>query len=195
MKFRLKRFPDPDLHLRCAPVEIQEFPIYRAMVNDLRKYCKHLKGFALAANQVGIQKRFFVLGSPNHPVLVKDNEWMKKDHDVALIMFNPVIREATNPVTIMESCLSISDLSGKHPQYPLIRPGRILLSWEDGTGRYFEREANGMFARVVQHEMDHLDGKLFVDQLQGDAASKARTLLAEVRSRASDKNRKRHAHR
>lgn len=184
MKFRLKRFPDPDLNLRCAPVEHNEFQIYRAMVNDLRKYCKHLHGFALAANQVGFQKRFFVLCSPNNPALVKDNEWLREDGDVSIIMFNPVIREANDPVTIMESCLSISDLAGKHPHYPLERPGRILLAWEDGTGRYFEREVRGMLARVVQHEIDHLDGKLFTDQLDGEFGSKARTLLTEVSNRA-----------
>ena len=140
-----------DLHLLGSPVlreqskpltivdqEVQHF------IEDLFETMYAARGVGLAANQVGVARR----------VAVVDADGEK------LVLVNPRIVEASGRETGEEGCLSIPDLYGD-----VTRPDRVLLEALDHEGKPYQRELTGLAARAVQHEIDHLDGILFLDHL------------------------------
>jgi len=140
-----------DLHLLGSPVLRQPSTEVAAVDDELRQFIDDLfetmdaaKGVGLAANQVGVARR----------VAVIDAEGQR------FAMVNPVIRMATGRARAEEGCLSIPELYGD-----VSRPERILLEALDRNGQPFALEADGLVARAVQHEIDHLDGILFIDHL------------------------------
>jgi peptide deformylase len=140
-----------DLHLLGSPVlrtRSDNVPAVdeeiRAFIADLFETMDAAKGIGLAANQVGVARRVAVVD-------VEGNRFA---------MVNPVIRSAEGRSRAEEGCLSIPELYGD-----VTRPDRIVLDAIDEQGKPFSLEASGMVARCIQHEIDHLDGILFVDHL------------------------------
>lgn len=140
-----------NLHLLGSPVlrqrsaEVREFDDEtRQFVDDLFETMAAAKGVGLAANQVGVARR----------VAVVDADGQR------FAMINPRIVEASLPETAEEGCLSIPDVYGD-----VRRPARVTLEAEDANGKTFRLEAEGLVARAIQHELDHLDGILFLDHL------------------------------
>lgn len=140
-----------DLHLLGSPVLRQqsaEVPSVdaevRRFIDDLFETMDAAKGVGLAANQVGVATRVAV-------VCVEDER---------LAMVNPVIMSAEGTDRAEEGCLSIPDAYGE-----VERAERIVLEAVDRDGKPFRLEASGLLARAIQHEVDHLDGILFVDHL------------------------------
>jgi peptide deformylase len=140
-----------DLHLLGSPVlREQSKPVptvdeeVRRFVADLFETMRAARGVGLAANQVGVARRVAVIEA--------DEE--------RLVLINPRILEASGKETGEEGCLSI-------PEYfaDVTRPDRVVLEAVDETGATYRRELTGLAARAVQHEIDHLDGILFVDHL------------------------------
>lgn len=117
------------------------------------------EGVGLAANQVDLPYRLFVANPTGDPA--------DKDSEFAFI--NPVLRGGKEQEEGEEGCLSIPGVLG-----PVVRNKRITIEAYDLSGEPFVGEVDGLFARVVQHEVDHLDGKLFIDRL-------APTQLAEIK--------------
>ena len=108
-------------------------------------------GIGLAANQVGIDKRM---------AIVTLNIDTKKKHKI-VTMVNPEIIESTKQeVSMEEGCLSLPGESGK-----VSRPSKIKLKWQNINGNWSEKKFDGWDARVIQHEIDHLNGVLFTDYL------------------------------
>lgn len=140
-----------DLHLLGSPILRQrsaEVPAVdeavRRFVDDLFETMDAAKGIGLAANQVGVAQRVAVVGVETE----------------RLAMINPVIVESAGRSRLEEGCLSIPDLFGE-----VERAERIVLEALDREGRPYRREASGLLARAIQHEIDHLDGILFLDHL------------------------------
>jgi peptide deformylase len=140
-----------DLHLLGSPVLRQqsaEVPSVdaevRRFIDDLFETMDAAKGVGLAANQVGVATRVAVVGV----------------EDERLAMVNPVIVSAEGKDRAEEGCLSIPDAYGE-----VERAERIVLEAVDRDGKPFRLEASGLLARAIQHEVDHLDGILFVDHL------------------------------
>jgi peptide deformylase len=140
-----------DLHLLGSPVlrtrseNVETFDdALRAFIADLFETMDAAKGIGIAANQVGVAQR----------VAVVDVEGQR------FAMINPVIRSAEGRARAEEGCLSIPELYGD-----VTRPDRIVLDAVDEQGKPYTLEASGMVARCIQHEIDHLDGILFVDHL------------------------------
>lgn len=140
-----------DLHLLGSPVLRQqsaEVPSVdaevRRFIDDLFETMDAAKGVGLAANQVGVATRVAVVG-------VEDGR---------LAMVNPVIVSAEGTDRAEEGCLSIPDAYGE-----VERAERIVLEAVGRDGKPFRLEASGLLARAIQHEVDHLDGILFVDHL------------------------------
>ncbi|HKP30140.1 MAG TPA: peptide deformylase [Gemmatimonadales bacterium] len=140
-----------DLHLLGSPVLRTRSKNIEAIDDEVRGFIADLfetmdaaKGIGLAANQVGIARR----------VAVVDVEGQR------FAMINPVIRSAEGRSRAEEGCLSIPELYGD-----VTRPDRIVLEATDEQGKPFTLEASGLVARCIQHEIDHLDGILFVDHL------------------------------
>lgn len=143
--------PVLDLHLLGSPVLRQRSKEVvavdaevRSLINSLFETMDAARGIGLAANQVGITRR----------VAVVDVE------DQRFVLVNPVISGAEGRSRAEEGCLSIPDAYGE-----VMRPERLVLEAQDQDGKPYRREVSGLLARAVQHEVDHLDGILFIDHL------------------------------
>jgi peptide deformylase len=137
----------PVLRQKSAPVA-QVDDATRRLVEDLFETMRAAKGVGLAANQIGVARRVAVvdIGEEDPPPLV---------------LINPVIVErGEEDETAEEGCLSIPEIFGD-----VTRPLRVVVEALDLEGRRSRIEAHGYKARAIQHEIDHLDGILFLDHL------------------------------
>ncbi len=140
-----------DIHLLGAPIlrtrspEIDRFDdTLRLLVADMFETMDAAEGVGLAANQVGLAMRVAVVGVEGE----------------RFALINPVITHAEGRSRAEEGCLSIPELFGE-----VTRAERIVLRAVDPQGEPWELEAEGLLARAIQHEIDHLDGILFLDHL------------------------------
>ncbi|MGB9668052.1 MAG: peptide deformylase [Thermosulfidibacteraceae bacterium] len=116
---------------------------------DMLETMYNSRGIGLAATQVGVLKRIIVIDT-NYP----------EDQKNPLILINPVIVESEGEEIMEEGCLSLPGITTE-----VKRAYRILVKGFDLDGRELEIEATGLNARVIQHEIDHLNGKLFIDRI------------------------------
>jgi peptide deformylase len=135
------------------------------------------RGIGLAANQVGLIERLIVLDAEWTDRKTKADKGQER-HPIALI--NPeILDESIEDDQSAEGCLSLPEMEGN-----IWRPSRIRYRYRDLTGRAIEAEATGLLARCIQHEIDHLDGVLFIDRMTPDAREKLAGKLASLRERA-----------
>jgi len=148
----------PMLRQRAAPVATVDDAV-RQLVDDLFETMRAAKGVGLAANQVGSPRRVAVVD-------------VGEDNPPPLVLINPRIVQASDATeTVEEGCLSIPDMYGE-----VERPLAVTLEALDRDGRPYRVDIAGFKARAVQHEIDHLDGVLFLDHL---SAVKRGLLLAK----------------
>ncbi len=141
--------PDPTLRAKCRPVGPQDTEAVRALLPRMFSTMYQAPGIGLAAPQVGQKLRF----------LVADVQPNETRHPLALI--NPeIVARSTELATREEGCLS---LPGQFAE--VTRPTRVKVRYLDETGARQEIEAEGLLSACLQHEIDHLDGVLFVDHL------------------------------
>ena len=140
------RFPDPRLRNRAKPVDVVDGSVTR-LAEDMLETMYKAPGIGLAATQVNVAKRVIVVD-----VSEKQNE--------PLVLINPELMETTGIEEMEEGCLSVPGIYDK-----VKRAEKIRVKALDRNGEVFEREMDGLLAVCVQHEIDHLDGKLFVDYL------------------------------
>ena len=141
--------PDPRLNVKCERVD-QVTDNLRRLMDDMMETMYDAPGIGLAAPQVGVTKRIIVV------------DISKGEHDKAPYkMINPQITWHSNQlVDFEEGCLSLPE------QYAQVqRPDEIHLSYLDSNGVAQKLETSGILATCIQHEIDHLDGKLFVDHI------------------------------
>ena len=157
------------LHLLGSPVlrqRAQEIHAVdegvRELIADLFETMRAAKGVGLAANQIGVARRVAV-------VAVEGEGPEAGEH----VLVNPVVLESDGVQVGEEGCLSIPDIYGD-----VRRADRMVLEATDERGVRHRFEARGFLARAIQHEIDHLDGILFIDRV---GALKRRRLLAEWR--------------
>ncbi len=158
-----------DLHLLGSPVLREASRPVEAVDEELRRFVADLfetmyaaKGVGLAANQVGVARRVAVIDADG----------------TRLVLINPRIEESSGRETAEEGCLSIPDLYGD-----VTRPDRVVLEALDQDGRPYRVELTGLAARAAQHEIDHLDGILFLDHL---SLLKRKRLLARWKKEHAD---------
>ncbi|MGQ0607936.1 MAG: peptide deformylase [Chloroflexota bacterium] len=142
---KVRKYGDPVLRRRAAPVGAMT-PEIRRTVEDMIDTMYDEVGIGLAAPQVGISLRLMVVGHE------KSGE--------ARAIVNPVIAEQGGEVTAEEGCLSLPGIFA-----PVTRAEWVRLEGQDLDGESVSIKARGLTARVFQHEMDHLDGVLFIDRL------------------------------
>lgn len=142
--------PDPRLKKLCDPVTEITADL-RKLAEDMLDTMYDAPGVGLAAPQVGVTKRLLVMDCVKDPALPQR----------PMVLFNPAVTWASEDLnTYEEGCLSIPD------QYADVeRPARVRVAWTDIEGRPQEEEFEGLWATCVQHEIDHLNGKLFIDYL------------------------------
>jgi peptide deformylase len=144
--------------LRQRSIEVQTVDDeVRRLVHDMFETMDAARGIGLAANQVGVARRVAV-------VEVEGDRFA---------MIDPHIVEAEGHTTAEEGCLSIPDIYGD-----VTRPDRVVIEALDSEGTLYRKEASGLKARAIQHEIDHLDGILFLDHL---SLIKRQMLLARWR--------------
>jgi peptide deformylase len=141
-------YPHPTLRHKSTPLRRVNGRV-KDIVREMFALMYEAKGVGLAANQVDLPFRLFVTNLAGAP-----------EEGEELVFINPVIERPKGKVEQEEGCLSLPDVYA-----PVRRPERIAVSAYDLSGNEINCEIDGMFARVVQHETDHLDGVLFVDRL------------------------------
>ena len=144
------KYGDTTLHDRARNVD-QITPDIDRMVEDLVETMYAAPGIGLAAPQVGIALRIFVVDLS-----------VGRDPAGLIVMINPEFIERDGMQLEEEGCLSVPGFNAT-----VVRPQRVVLRGLDRRGQPQEREGTGLLARAFQHEVDHLDGTLFVDRLRG----------------------------
>jgi len=148
--------PDPRLRVISTPVETIDDEL-QTLIDDMLETMYDAPGIGLAAIQVGVPKRVLVIDLQEPESDEEDAPAVKNP----LVFINPQILEGSPEHSIYnEGCLSVPD------QYAEVeRPARVRASWMDRQGRIHEEDLEGLLATCLQHEMDHLEGILFIDHL------------------------------
>ena len=139
-------FPDPRLRNVAQPVGQVDDDV-RQLVDDMFETMYAAPGIGLAATQVNVARRIVVID-------------ISEEKDQPLCLINPEILELAGVEEMEEGCLSVPGVFER-----VQRADRVKVSALDRTGQPFELQADGLLAVCIQHEIDHLDGKLFVDYL------------------------------
>jgi peptide deformylase len=163
-------FPDQRLRTRAQPVKQFDAELGR-LVDDMFETMYAAPGIGLAASQVDVHKR----------VLVID---ISDARNEPLVFINPEILAREGEAETEEGCLSVPGIFDD-----VKRAAKIRLRWQNRTGAAFERDYDGMLAVCIQHEMDHLDGKLFVDYLSDLKRQRIRKKLEKERKQRASRAR------
>lgn len=152
------RFPDPRLHIRAEPVAEVDGAI-RQLARDMAETMYEAPGIGLAATQVNVHKRVIVLDT-------------SEDRSGLLVFINPEIIEKSGECDSEEGCLSVPGVRDivKRAEWVSVRA-------LDEKNKPFELEADGLLAVCIQHELDHLDGKVFVEYLSRLKQNRIRSKL------------------
>jgi len=159
-RLNILRYPDARLHKVAAPVTVFDDGL-KKLVADMSETMYAAPGIGLAAIQVDVPKQ----------VIVVD---VSERRDSLVVLVNPEILEATGVSDIEEGCLSVPGI------YELVeRAERVKVRAHDQNGNPFILEAQGLLAVCIQHEMDHLKGKVFVEYLSQLKQQRIRARLAK----------------
>ncbi|MBS62349.1 peptide deformylase [Salinisphaera sp.] len=154
-------FPDPRLRERTEPVtEFDE--TLSQFIDDMFETMYDAPGVGLAATQVGDTRRVAVMDC-------------SEDRNEQIVMCNPEILSAEDLETVDEGCLSVPDHYDKVKRY-----ARVRFAAQDRHGERYEMDAEGLLAQCVQHELAHLDGGLYIDQLSRLKRERIRRKLAKA---------------
>lgn len=157
---------DPVLRQRAADVTDIDDKMHR-LVKGMFAAMYEAPGIGLAAPQVGVQQRFFVYD-------LGDDQGQQ-------VLINPVITGSDGEWTFDEGCLSVP---GQY--FEIVRPKEIEVSGRDLDGNEVSFEADELLSRLIQHELDHLDGVLLLDHLDADQAKAAKKHVRELQMRRAE---------
>jgi len=139
-------FPDPRLRTRAEPVTRFDATL-GTLIDDMLETMYAAPGIGLAATQVDVHKRLIVID-------------ISKEHNEPLVLINPEILAREGEAQTEEGCLSVPGIFDE-----VKRAAKVRVRAQDRTGKVFESDYEDVLAVCVQHEMDHLEGRLFVDYL------------------------------
>jgi peptide deformylase len=156
-------YPDPRLHTVAKPVQAVDARI-RKLIEDMRETMYDAKGIGLAATQVDVHERLIVID-------------LSEEHNQPLVLINPEIVWASSERQLSdEGCLSVPGIYDG-----VERPAAVRVSALDEQGNPRTVEAEGMLAVCIQHEMDHLMGKVFVEYLSPLKRNRIKTKMLKAR--------------
>jgi len=142
-KLKLRFYPDNILKQKTKPVKEIDQEI-RKLIDEMKKIMKENNGVGLAANQVGVNLSLFIA----------------EDKNKILTFINPkIIKLEGEKITLDEGCLSLPKIFGYIKRYPL-----VVIEYLDIWGKKRKLKAKGLLAQIIQHEIDHLEGKLFIEK-------------------------------
>ena len=154
------RYPDARLHKVAVPVTVFDEPLKR-LVADMARTMYEAPGIGLAATQVDVHRQLIVID-------------VSERRDSLVVLINPQIVDASGVSDIEEGCLSVPGIYDT-----LERAERVKVRAHDQHGNLFTLEAQGLLAVCIQHEMDHLKGKVFVESLSLLKQQRIRARLAK----------------
>ncbi|MDO6386437.1 MULTISPECIES: peptide deformylase [unclassified Uliginosibacterium] len=154
------RYPDPKLHTKAKPVAVVDERI-RKLVRDMAETMYEAPGIGLAATQVDVHERVIVID-------------VSEDRSGLLALINPEIIARDGEQTCEEGCLSVPGIYDT-----VTRSEHVTVRALNEKGERIEFEADGLLAVCVQHEMDHLEGKVFVEYLSPLKQNRIKTKLAK----------------
>jgi peptide deformylase len=144
------RYGDPRLLARNEEADPRS-PELAGLIADLFDTCRAAPGIGLAAPQIGVNRRVAVIDLS-----------VGADPDARLVLINPEVIDASGEQKEEEGCLSIPDFAER-----VVRAARVRARFQDATGALREIEGTELLARALSHEIDHLNGILYVDRLRG----------------------------
>lgn len=151
-------YPDPRLHTRASPVVEVDAEI-RKLVDDMAETMRAAAGIGLAATQVNVHKRLIVLD-------------VSEDQQDLQVFINPKLLSQDGSQEREEGCLSVPGIYDR-----VTRAEHIVVEALDREGRLFTLQADGLLATCIQHEIDHLEGKVFVEYLSQLKQNRIKTKL------------------
>jgi peptide deformylase len=158
-KLDILRYPDPRLHKVATPVAVVDERI-RRLVDDMLETMYAAEGVGLAATQVDVHERVIVIDT-------------SESRDQPIVLINPELVETSEEIAISEEgCLSVPEIYDK-----VARHARVKVRALDRSGESRDLDADGLLAVAVQHEMDHLLGKVFVEYLSALKRSRIKTRM------------------
>ena len=162
-------FPDPRLRTQAVSVDPSRLadPAFQHLIDDMFETMYEAPGIGLAASQVDVHQRFMVID-------------VSEEKNRPLVFVNPEILEKAGEQVYQEGCLSVPNIFAD-----VTRANEILVRALDRHGKSFEMRVDGLLAVCIQHEMDHLEGKLFVDYLSPLKREMVRKKLAKARRQAA----------
>ncbi|MGH8314256.1 MAG: peptide deformylase [Steroidobacterales bacterium] len=161
-KLTILEYPDPRLRTRAAPVTVFDQALGQ-LAEDMLETMYNAKGVGLAATQVNVHKR----------MLVAD---VSEERNSPRVLVNPRLVEAVDKSVNQEGCLSVPGVFED-----VERARRVRIEYQDVTGARRELETEGLLGVCIQHEIDHLEGKLFVDYLSELKRERIRKKLEKER--------------
>ena len=161
-------FPDARLRTKAVVVDVAKIgdSDFQRLIDDMFETMYEAPGIGLAASQVDVHQRFMVID-------------VSEEHDQPLVFINPEILARQGEQIYQEGCLSVPGIFAD-----VARADVITVRAHGRDGQPFEMEADGLLAVCIQHEMDHLDGKLFVDYLSPLKREMVKKKLAKMRKAA-----------
>ena len=166
-KLTIIEFPDKRLRTKAQPVTVFDAALKR-LAADMLETMYEAPGIGLAATQVDVHQRLLVLD-------------VSEDKTAPLVIVNPKIVASEGSQTYQEGCLSVPGIFAD-----VDRADRVRVEAEDVDGKPFTIDADGLLAVCIQHEMDHLEGKLFVDYLSPLKRELVRKKLEKQRRHAAE---------
>jgi peptide deformylase len=166
-RLTILEYPDPRLRTIAQPVDVVDDGL-RSLIDDMFETMYASNGIGLAATQVNIHRRLLVVD-------------VSDDHDQPLALINPEVVEREEVDVTQEGCLSVPGIFDD-----VERARRIRVKALGRDGQPFEMEADGLLAVCIQHEIDHLEGKLFVDYLSELKRQRIRKKLEKERKLSAE---------
>ncbi|PZP60479.1 peptide deformylase [Pseudoxanthomonas winnipegensis] len=162
-------FPDPRLRTKAVPVRAEQIadPAFQTLLDDMFETMYEAPGIGLAASQVDVHQRFMVID-------------VSEEKNAPQVFINPEILDKAGEQVYQEGCLSVPGIFAD-----VTRADAITVKFLDRAGTAQQLRVDGLLAVCIQHEMDHLDGKLFVDYLSPLKREMVKKKLAKARRNAA----------
>jgi peptide deformylase len=178
---KIVHYGDPILHKKGKNVSSFD-PSLALLANDMIETMHHAEGIGLAAQQIGKELRFCVVDlreAEAEFTYTYDGGTPPMDLVMPLVIVNPEITISPEPQTIHEEgCLSFPNITGK-----IARPDAIRVNFQDIDGNAHQIACNGLLARCILHETDHLNGVLFIDRMEKTELAAIKSDIKQLRKR------------
>jgi len=166
---RITKYGEPILRRKLKPVKYDDIaPQLPQLLHDMEETCLAVRGVGLAANQIGLPLRLAVILLPGE----KEN-----DPPTKYVIINPEIISKAGEKIEEEGCLSLPGLWAEVP-----RATDVTVKYLDENGQEHTKRARGLLAKAFQHEVDHLDGKLFVDLVDPKLKPEVKKIIKKLRA-------------